>query len=40
MTYSFMGVSNTDTYEIVKLNGSTLRIKDKKDNAISELTKK
>ncbi len=40
MTYSFMGVSNTDNYEIVKLNGSTLRIKDKKDNSISELTKK
>ncbi len=40
MTYSFMGVSHTDNYEIVKLNGSTLRIKDKKDNAISELTKK
>ena len=40
MTYSFMGVSHTDNYEIVKPNGSTLRIKDKKDNAISELTKK
>ena len=40
MTYSFMGVSNTDTYEIVKLNGSTMRLKDKKDSSLSELTKK
>jgi hypothetical protein len=40
MTYSFMGVSNSETYEIVKLNGSTMRLKDKKDSSLSELTKK